>query len=388
VIDIVRNMTRRKLRTGLTVLGIVIGVFALTVMGAMAEKMNLLVAGGLDYYSGHVTVTQGGGGAGAHGLPIATDRAAQIAGVPGVAAVVPSVQLPLKAQGGGSMMTPDTIVGTAANEAGHEKFTLTAAQGVIPPYDERGVVAVGSSVAREFKLHVGDTFKVRGKPFVVKGILQATMTGPDTWVRMNLRDAQELYVAALPPMLRAQFTPAQVASTLNVYPKDGVSGDTLATRIKNAGIPDIAVQSPSEAKQQFESFSVMFNLIVLGSALIALIVGALSVVNTMAMSVAERVKEIGLKKAIGARTGQVLREFLGEAAMIGLVGGLVGLGLGALLVAGINGATVSSGAQVFAVTSRLAIGTVIFATVLGAVAGFFPALRAARLNPVDALRAE
>ncbi len=74
--------------------------------------------------------------------------------------------------------------------------------------------------------------------------------------------------------------------------------------------------------------------------------------------------------------------------MIGLTGGLVGLGLGSLMVGGINSATVSSGTQIFAVTSRLAIGTIIFATVLGAVSGFFPALRAARLSPVEALRAE
>src|SRR5262249_19889648 len=149
---------------------------------------------------------------------------------------------------------------------------------------------------------------------------------------------------------------------------------------------DLTVTSPSQAKQQFEQFSAIFNLIVLGSALIALIVGALSVLNTMAMSVAERIKEIGLKKAIGARTGQVLREFLAEAAAIGLVGGLVGLGLGALLVGAINGATAASGTQIFAVTTRLTVGTLLFATVLGAVAGFLPALNAARLNPVEALR--
>jgi ABC-type antimicrobial peptide transport system permease subunit len=146
--------------------------------------------------------------------------------------------------------------------------------------------------------------------------------------------------------------------------------------------------SPSDMKKQFEQYSAIFNLIVMGSAIIALIVGALSVINTMAMSVAERVKEIGLRKAIGAKTNQVLREYLTEASLIGLAGGLVGLALGALLVAGINGATAGTGNQIFEVTTRLAIGTVVFATILGTVAGFFPALRAARLNPVDALRSE
>ena len=108
----------------------------------------------------------------------------------------------------------------------------------------------------------------------------------------------------------------------------------------------------------------------------------------MATSVTERVKEIGLKKAIGARTGQVLREFLFEAAAIGLLGGLVGLGLGSLLVMAINGATAHTGTQIFAVTGRLALGRGPLRHGLGAVAGFFPALRAAWLNPVDALRTE
>jgi putative ABC transport system permease protein len=385
--DILRNMTRRKMRTGLTVLGIVIGVFALTVMGSMAEKMNLLVAGGLDYYSGHVSVVEAGGGMG--NMPISTARLPQIARIPGVAAVVPVVDVELKTDGSGmGLGVPDFIEGAGATQARYETFKWVAAQGMVPPAAERGVIAVGSSIAREYKLHVGDTFKIRGRAFTVKAIMQTTMTAPDSMVRMSLRDAQELYVHDQPPMLRALLQPGQVATVFNVYPKAGISGDALAARLKQAGIGDIKVTSPSEAKQQFEQFSVTFNLIVMGSALIALIVGALSVLNTMAMSVAERVKEIGLKKAIGARTGQVLREFLFEAATIGLVGGLVGLGLGALLVGGINGATVSSGTQIFEVTSRLAIGTLVFATVLGAVAGFFPALNAARLNPVDALRTE
>lgn len=387
MLDILRNMLRRKMRTGLTVLGIVIGVFALTVMGAMAEKMNLLVAGGVTYYGGHVTVTSAGG-SGMGGAPLSTARMAEVAQIPGVAAVVANVALPLKADGGGGLGMPDMIVGSSPNVTAHEKFTLSAAQGAIPPLSARGVIAVGSSIARAHNLHVGETFTVRGTPFVVKAILKTTMTAPDSTVYMNLRDAQQLYVASLPPLLRGNVQPEQIASEFAVYPSDGVDGDALAARIAQAGMADLKVLSPSEMKQQFEQFSMTFNLIVMGSALIALIVGALSVINTMAMSVSERVKEIGLKKAIGARTGQVLREFLLEAGVIGLIGGVAGLALGSMLVGGINGATAHTGTQIFEVTSRLAIGTLLFATILGAGAGFVPALHAARLKPVDALRTE
>ncbi len=386
--EILRNMTRRPGRTGLTVIGIVIGVFALTVMGGMAEKINTMVAGGLNYYGNQVLVTQANSGA-ISGAPISIARGAEIQRVPGVAAVVPFVQLPLKTDNsavGISLTGSDVVEGIGANVAGHE--ALTAAAGALPPLTERGVVAVGSSIASEYKLHVGDTLKVRGRPFTVKAILQTTMTVPDTMVRMNLADAQALFVGDLPPLLRHSVQASQIASGFDVYPASNVGSDLVAARIKRAGIPAISVMSSSELKKSVEQTSAIFNLVVIGSALIALIVGALSVINTMAMSVAERVKEIGLKKAIGARTGQVLREFLTEAATIGLLGGLIGLGLGALLVQLINGATASSGAQIFEITGRLAIGTVLFATILGAVAGFVPALRAARLNPVDALRTE
>jgi len=390
MIDILRNMLRRKTRTSLTVLGIVIGVFALTVMGAMAEKMNLLVAGGVTYYGSHVTVTSAGESA-MGGAPLSTARLPELAHMPGVAAVAPTVSLPLKTDNSVSLGLPAMITGSGPNVADREMFGLAAAQGAIPPRTARGVVAVGSSIAREYKLHVGGVFVARGTPFVVKAILQTTMTAPDSTVYMSLRDAQELYVAALPPLLRGNVQPDQIASEFAVYPKAGVSGDVLAARLKHAGLTDLAgltVLSPSEAKQQFEQLSLTFNLIALGSTLVALIVGALSVVNTMAMSVSERVKEIGLKKAIGARTGQVLREFLCEASAIGLVGGLLGLGLGSLLVGGVNSATAHTGTQIFVVTERLAIGALLFATVLGAGAGFFPALQAARLKPVEALRME
>lgn len=386
--EILSNMLRRKMRTSLTVLGIVIGVFALTVMGAMSEKMNLLLSGGVQYYSSHVQVGPAGGDFTA---PMPVSKARELARVPGAAAVFPFVGFALKTDGNsGGFGVPDMIVGgwTGSDVAKYEKFKLSPAEGQFPGPKQRGVIVVGSTIAREYNLHVGDTFRVRGRSFLVKAIAQTTMTAPDSAVMMNLRDAQDILYFTLPPMLRRAVKPTDITTLLNVYPKAGVSGDVLAARIKASGIKDIKVSSPSDMKKQFDQMSVIFNLIVMSSAIVALIVGALSVINTMAMSVAERVKEIGLKKAIGAHTHQILREYLAEASIMGIVGGLIGLGLGSLLVEILNTATAHTGTQLFAVTTRLAVGTLLFATILGAGAGFFPALRAARLNPVEALRAE
>jgi putative ABC transport system permease protein len=105
------------------------------------------------------------------------------------------------------------------------------------------------------------------------------------------------------------------------------------------------------------------------------------------MAVSERVREIGLKKAIGASTGAVTREFLLESSFIGLVGGLIGFGIGFGVTSLINATMPASQGAIFLVTPGLAVTCVVFAVGLGAVAGILPALRAAHLDPVTALRA-
>jgi putative ABC transport system permease protein len=106
----------------------------------------------------------------------------------------------------------------------------------------------------------------------------------------------------------------------------------------------------------------------------------------MIMAVTERVREIGLKKAVGAHTGHILREYLLEATLIGLLGGLVGYGLGVALTTMLDAAGRASNLDLFLVTPTLTILALGFAVVLGALAGVIPAFRAARLDPVTALR--
>src|SRR2546430_15633495 len=123
-----------------------------------------------------------------------------------------------------------------------------------------------------------------------------------------------------------------------------------------------------------------------GAALLALAIGRLSVVNTRIMPVTERVREIGVKKAVGAHTVPILREYMLEATLIGLVGGLIGYALGVGLANLLDAAGRSSNLDLFLITPTLTILALGFAVVLGAVAGGIPALPAARLDPVTALR--
>jgi putative ABC transport system permease protein len=143
-----------------------------------------------------------------------------------------------------------------------------------------------------------------------------------------------------------------------------------------------------EFDQSIGSMANLLSGIIVGVGLISLVVGGLSVVNTMAMSVNERTREIGIKRAIGGRRRRIIGELVAEAGLIGFLGGLLGLALGAIAVALGNGAGEASGTVLFSLTATTAVSAVIFATALGMVAGIVPATHAARLDPVLALRHE
>jgi putative ABC transport system permease protein len=132
----------------------------------------------------------------------------------------------------------------------------------------------------------------------------------------------------------------------------------------------------------------MFNSIIIGIGIVSLIVGGLSVINTMAMSVAERTREIGIKRAIGAHRRRIIRELVTEAGVIGAIGGVLGVVLGGLVVFLVNEAGRSSGTVLFEFTASTAAFALAFSTVLGVIAGIVPAWSAARLDPVAALRYE
>jgi putative ABC transport system permease protein len=132
----------------------------------------------------------------------------------------------------------------------------------------------------------------------------------------------------------------------------------------------------------------IFNAILIGVAVISLVVGGLSVINTMAMSVTERTREIGIKRAIGGSRLRIIRELVAEAGVIGIIGGTLGLALGAIVVFLANEAGRASGTILFDLTPSTAAFAVGFSTILGMVAGIVPAWSAARLDPVQALRHE
>ncbi len=387
---LLRNLGRRKVRTALTILGITIGIWALVVFGSMANKINSLVAGGSTYYEGKLSVSAKGGAMGLGG-PMAVSLGDRIARLPGVDVVVPGVTMLLSDEPSGmSMSMPQMITAAVAGaDKGRETFPIHYASGrAISVTDEGSNVAVlGSDLARQHSAHVGDTLLLHGEPFTVVGILEPTLTAPDEDAVVPLAAAQRLYVGTLPPLVAAKLIPSEIATGFTVYPKPGTIPQAVAAEIK-AAVPDVTTMTGADFDKQIGGATSILNSILVGIALISLVVGGLSVINTMAMSIAERTREIGIKRAIGGSRARIVREFVTESALIGFIGGALGLALGAAVVTLVNEAGRSSGTVLFELTRDTALSAVAYSTVLGALAGLVPALNAARLDPVSALRYE
>jgi putative ABC transport system permease protein len=383
-----RNVFRRKMRAFLTIFGITIGVFALVVMGSMAEKLNLLIDGGTRYYSDKVVISDASTATGGLSTtPIAVKRISEIEAVPGVARATASIYLLLDPDAGMSMGVPQGILGTDRRQEGYESFELRMAEGRDLTSTDRGKAVVGCDIAKALGAKVGGTIDLRGKPFEVVGIYDKTLTAPDNTVTISLYDIQRLLYADLPALVQQQVDPDQLATAITAYPDPGVDANQLASTITGT-VPGVKAAGPQAFIDQFKSMTKIFNSIIFGVALISLLVGGLSVVNTMTMSVLERTREIGIRKAIGASHRQIVGQFLSESAFIGFLGGATGLLLGWITAVVVNMLMEQSGTVLFLVTPRLAIGAVVFAIALGVASGFYPSFHAARLKPVLALRYE
>lgn len=420
-------MLRRKGRTILTITGITVGIFAFTVMGSMALRFNKIISGGKRFITGQITILpkgtsfQGGSGGGAL-LPL--DVLERMRKVEGVEAVAASVELPVEDPDpdnptGGGFGSPQLIEGmdldSAYKNRNWETLDMKAGR-FIAKDDPDNVITVGYTIAADKDVKVGDTMNIRGRDFTVVGIADQTLTGPDTYIFMKIKPARELLLASNPFLLSlkeradeaAKITDADLAllseearkqilaarsfklddltPSAAVSWKDGQDPDAVSNRIKDQLKDDVLVLSPTKLGEQIDKASAIFNAIILGSAMIALVVGGFSIINTMVMSISERKREIGIKKAIGASNRSIAWDYTLEAGVIGILGGILGMGIGTIAILIINAKTASSGAEIFLLSPGFMVGVVLFSFVLGVLAGLIPALRAAKLKVVDAIR--
>jgi putative ABC transport system permease protein len=392
--DAAWNLRRRPLRSALTVAGIAIGVAALVLLGALAERLSRLVAGGRDFAAGQITVSGAGSGVASgmmRGALVTGDQLTRLAAVPGVRRVAPIVVFPVSDRPAALPFTLAPMVFGVDGEALRENRTAVvpqAASGLVVPTGADDVV-LGYQVARHLRATTGDDVTVRGHVFHVVGVLEPTLTGPDSFVLMPYPTAQRLLLDSEPLLRRLAMTPGvrilPIATAAAVFWEAGEDPERVAGRIREA-LPGVTVASPAAAAADIGRTLGVLNALILGSALVAPLVAALAVTNTMFTAVVERRREIGLRRIVGATRRQVLAQLVAEAAVLGLAGSAVGVVAGTLAVGGLNTLTERFGAPVFLVTTRLLAAAAVVPAALAVLAGLGPAWRAAHVAPTDAIR--
>jgi len=380
-----------------TVIGIAVGVAGLVALGAMSERIVRFIEGGDRFVLGQISVAGRGMGMGtgftAGGLlPAATLRA--VAGVPGVDGVQAQVMLPLNPTTSQFMtLTQELVLGMDLSVPSPNRHyrTLPIRSGRFLREGDRRVTVVGASFAASHGVDAGSRLAFEGQDYEVVGVLERMLTAPDRFVIVPIADAREQWVAK-DPMLRTLLASGGVALTASdlntgaaVGWRNGEDPDAVALRIRER-VPAVNVQIPSELSRLLRSSTAFFAALTIGISALGLAIGGLSLANTVAAAVFERIRDFGVKRALGATDLQLGREVLGEALGVTLSGGIAGIVIALGLGLGLDAWASRSGQQLFFFSARLLVGALGFSLLLGAASAMYATLRVVRLSPAEAIR--
>jgi putative ABC transport system permease protein len=374
--EILSHLFRRKLRTLLTLFAISVGIFALTVVGSLSEFVN-----GMTTRSERGSVNRIRIWSEDWENPINENTLRQLRRVPGVLGTLRQISGQLDPDDHGVSFTgPERFIGTTSDIPGMEYFSLwssspdnTLREGRFPAAGSQQEAIASYEIVQKHGWQVGQAITFLDHTFTLVGIWERVPNEPVNFVQISYEAARRV--------LGFHW----IFGGITVVVAPGADPDEVAKRILEQ-VDGVDLLLPSELLEESRQGMMIFNLILGALAALAILVGGLTIVNTMVMAVAERTREIGLKKALGATDSDVLAEVVIEAGVIGGLGG----GLGVLAGWGVthlaNAATDAAfGMSIFSLTLRLGVGAVAFTVLLGMFAGVYPALRAARLDPVKAL---
>lgn len=398
----VEAVRAHRLRSALTMLGIVIGISSviLTVglgQGAQNQVKDQISALGsnlLIISPGSSTDSSGirGGFGSASTLTLQdADAIADEDVVPDVAAVAPTATGSVSLTAGETNWTT-SVAGTTTSWLGVRARELSAGRFFTDAEVEQtaDVVVLGADTAGElfsFGSPVGQTVTVDGTALTVIGVLASSGS--------SASGSSEDDVAVMPIGTAKRVTGASGSSVSTIY-VEAASAETLGAAYQEIealllnlhGVgesdADFSISTQDSLVETANSTNRTLTVLLGGIAAISLLVGGIGVMNIMLVSVTERIREIGLRKALGATPRVIRRQFLVEASVLGLAGGVLGVALG------IAGAQVLPGLidQPVAVSAVATLGAIGTALALGIGFGVYPASRAARLTPIDALRSE
>jgi len=384
-----------RLRSALTMLGVIIGVASVVALvsvgqGATAGITSQIQALGTNL----LTVNPGSSTTGLTNLGLGTadtltlDDSTAIASLDGIAAVAPQVtssQLVIA----GTKNTTTTIVGTTTDYSTIRNETLYQGAFLNPASNDSAlrIAVLGATTASNLGLSassVGSQITIGGIPFEVVGLAQPKggIGNQDDQIFIPLSTAKRQFTGS-GDTVRSIFV--SVADKTDVNQAKAEITAVLEQRHGTNGInDDFSISDQSQLLDTFSSITGLLSLLLAGIASISLVVGGIGIMNIMLVSVRERTREIGIRKAIGARGRDILAQFLIEALTLSVLGGVFGIILGVLVSAAI-GAVAGWGFQ-FSLTTVVA--AVVFSLLVGVIFGVWPARQAARLDPIAALRYE
>jgi putative ABC transport system permease protein len=383
-----------KLRTALTMLGIIIGVASVVALVSVAEGATAGISNQLQSLGTNlVTVSPGAvrtgatRGAAGSATTLTLADATALAGLADVQAVAPELTTN-KLVVVGSQNETARVVGTTPGYLPVFAYQVWVGSFLSQSAVDNNlrVAVIGATTATNLSLtqaSIGSTIDVGGLPFELIGILQPKggTTTADDQVMIPLSTAHELFVGS--NSVSAIGLSATSQDAINTVSAEITS--TLEQRhgITN-GVDDFSIATQAQLLGTVGNVSGVLTLLLAGIASISLLVGGIGIMNIMLVSVRERTREIGIRKAIGARGRDILSQFLVEALALSLAGGLIGIGVGVIASFGIG--TYAGWGFIFnPATVAVAVG---FSLIVGIVFGVWPASQAARLDPVIALRYE
>jgi putative ABC transport system permease protein len=383
-----------KVRTALTMLGIIIGVASVVALVSVAQGATKGISDRLQSLGTNLLTvspgfTQTGATRGSIGsaTTLTLDDASALAGLDGVQAIAPQLttnQLVLA----GTKNETARIIGTTPGYLevfAYQMWTGTFLNQASVDHNLR-VAVIGSTTADNLGLTdtaVGSTIYIGGLPFELVGIMQPKggTANADDQVMIPLSTTHELFVgsnsvSSIGLSATSQDAIATVSSgiTYTLEQRHGITN----------GVDDFTITTQAQLLGTVSSVSDVLTLLLAGIASISLFVGGIGIMNIMLVSVRERTREIGIRKAIGARGRDILAQFLVEALVLSLAGGVIGIGFG--VVASFAIGTYAGWGFLF--NPLTVVISVVFSLMVGVVFGVWPASQAARLDPVVALRYE
>jgi len=377
-----------RLRAALTMLGVIIGVASVVALVGVGQGTTSNITSRLAGLGTNLLTITPSNGATTNKLSL--DDAAAIAKLPSIGGVAPEISTSLAVTAGRTSTTTSVVGTTPAYPMvrAYEVWQGTFLPDAAVDHDLR-VAVLGATTAADLGLgasDVGTEITVGGLPFRVIGILQPKggtgFQNPDDQVLVPIGVVQDHWVAGTTVRTigvsvadPAQMTAASTAITALLRERHDLAATATA---------DFNVFNQTQLLDAASSISATLTLLLGGIASISLIVGGIGIMNIMLVSVRERTREIGVRKAVGARGRDILAQFLVEALTLSLLGGLIGIVVGLAVSAGI-GQLAGWGFQFNPTTI---VAAVLFSLAVGVVFGVWPARQAARLDPITALRYE